>query len=229
MSVKNIEKKALDWLQQLSKTLDADPDIIDSMPIEDVRSKLEDLGADNNAFHTRLSAMLGPTIKEQYQEKINAGLEKFNAIIESVQEWISLDQTIMVPTRSSTETTQPVSGTNKEKKRIYVLGHPAPVYPLAVSESIKYQTLILCRRQKKEFVILYSNWEVSQPFAISPEFVEEDIGSNHLYLFLSASPLNINEKEEDISPDRFEELSTHMEESDNCQIITLDVIVSSES
>jgi hypothetical protein len=52
------DRKAIAWLEQFSQELDADPDIIDAMPIEDVRAELRALGADVKGFHAKLGNTL---------------------------------------------------------------------------------------------------------------------------------------------------------------------------
>lgn len=55
----NNNKAAINWLKRFSRDLDADPDAIDSMPIEAVRDELRALGADVQGFHARVGRMLG--------------------------------------------------------------------------------------------------------------------------------------------------------------------------
>lgn len=49
-----LNRKARAWLRQLSQELETDPDLIDAMPIEDIRSELQTRGIDPEALHTRL-------------------------------------------------------------------------------------------------------------------------------------------------------------------------------
>ncbi len=52
------DRQAMDWLDQFSRALDADPDVFDAMPIEEVRAEVRALGADVEEFHTRLAKPL---------------------------------------------------------------------------------------------------------------------------------------------------------------------------
>jgi hypothetical protein len=51
-------KEAADWLTRFSRDLDSDPDVIEAMPIEDVRTELRALGADVQGFHKRVANLL---------------------------------------------------------------------------------------------------------------------------------------------------------------------------
>jgi len=55
--VKN-HKEAADWLTCFARELDSDPDMIEAMPIEDVRDKLRALGADVQRFHARVANLI---------------------------------------------------------------------------------------------------------------------------------------------------------------------------
>jgi hypothetical protein len=57
-TIDELNRKALAWLEQFSQELDADPDVIDAMPIEDVKAELRALGVDVEGFHTRLARTL---------------------------------------------------------------------------------------------------------------------------------------------------------------------------
>jgi len=50
-----INHDAIMWLEKFSEDLDSDSDMIDTIPIGDVRKKLRDMGADVEGFHKRLS------------------------------------------------------------------------------------------------------------------------------------------------------------------------------
>lgn len=52
------ERQAVIWLKRFSQTLDADPEIIDMMPIEDVRAELQAKGLDVEGFHATLRKRL---------------------------------------------------------------------------------------------------------------------------------------------------------------------------
>ncbi len=60
MSLKQnkINPDAITWLENFSEELDADPDIIDAMPIEDVREELRKMGADVRGFHAKMKKTL---------------------------------------------------------------------------------------------------------------------------------------------------------------------------
>lgn len=52
------DRQAMAWLEQFSLDLDADPDMLDALPIEDLRAELRTLGADVEGFHARLARTL---------------------------------------------------------------------------------------------------------------------------------------------------------------------------
>lgn len=52
------DRQALTWLNQFSREMDAAPDMLDAMPIEEVREELQALGADVEGFHTKLTKTL---------------------------------------------------------------------------------------------------------------------------------------------------------------------------
>ena len=54
-------RQALAWLEQFSRELDADPDILDTLSIEEVQTELQALGADVEEFHARLAGTLRKT------------------------------------------------------------------------------------------------------------------------------------------------------------------------
>ena len=51
-------RQALAWLEQFSRELDADPDILDTLSIEEVQAELQALGADVKGFHAKLAGTL---------------------------------------------------------------------------------------------------------------------------------------------------------------------------
>ncbi|MDM8542665.1 hypothetical protein QUF90_16445 [Desulfococcaceae bacterium HSG9] len=78
-------KKAADWLTRFSRNLDSDPDVIEAMPIEDVRTELRALGADVEGFHNRVVNLLHPeptapekpnlsNVIELFWEPVGAGM-----------------------------------------------------------------------------------------------------------------------------------------------------------
>jgi len=50
--------EVVSWLAKFSQSMESDPDILDAMPIEDVRRELSDLGADVEGFHASIAKML---------------------------------------------------------------------------------------------------------------------------------------------------------------------------
>lgn len=58
---KAIEEKTQRWLNQLSLDLDKTPDLVDAMPIEDVRAELTASGIDMKKLHSRLARTLALT------------------------------------------------------------------------------------------------------------------------------------------------------------------------
>ena len=52
------DRQALAWLNQFSREMDAAPDMLDAMPIEEVRAELQALGGDVEGFHTKLTKTL---------------------------------------------------------------------------------------------------------------------------------------------------------------------------
>ena len=54
-SLNEDDRQAITWLDQLSRELEADSDILEALPIEDVRAELRTLGADVEGFHAKLA------------------------------------------------------------------------------------------------------------------------------------------------------------------------------
>jgi hypothetical protein len=52
------DRQAMAWLNQFSQELDIDQNMLDTMPIEDVRAELQALGAEVKGFHTKLDGTL---------------------------------------------------------------------------------------------------------------------------------------------------------------------------
>jgi hypothetical protein len=52
------ERQAMAWLEKFSQDLDADPALLEVLPIEEVRAELQSLGADVEGFHARLARTL---------------------------------------------------------------------------------------------------------------------------------------------------------------------------
>lgn len=72
MSLKQnkINPDAIAWLENFSEELDTDPDIIDAMPIEDVRRELHEMGADVGGFHSKLKKTLGKYSLKKLAEEL---------------------------------------------------------------------------------------------------------------------------------------------------------------
>jgi hypothetical protein len=51
-------RQAIVWLEQLSRDLDEDPDMLEALPIEEVWAELQALGANVKGFHARLAKTL---------------------------------------------------------------------------------------------------------------------------------------------------------------------------
>ncbi len=52
------DRKAIAWLEQFSRELDAAPDLLEALSIEEVQAELRGLGADVEGFHGRLARTL---------------------------------------------------------------------------------------------------------------------------------------------------------------------------
>ncbi|SLM30874.1 hypothetical protein MTBBW1_2500023 [Desulfamplus magnetovallimortis] len=122
-----------------------------------------------------------------------------------------------------------VKDVQKKIKSKYFLEDPNPVYPLDIPDNFKYQTLILCHLEKKSISILYSNWEVEKPFNLSPEFEEDDLGENRLYLILTEMPLDIEEDEDFITEDRFEEILLQINGTSKKFLACIDISIEKRS
>jgi len=57
-SAEKKDRQAIAWLDQVSREVEADPDVLKALPIEEVRAELQDLGADVEGFHAKLSKTL---------------------------------------------------------------------------------------------------------------------------------------------------------------------------
>lgn len=52
------ERQAIAWLDQFSQEMGMDPDLLEALPIEEVRTELQTLGADVEGFHAKLARTL---------------------------------------------------------------------------------------------------------------------------------------------------------------------------
>jgi hypothetical protein len=52
------DRQAMAWLERFSRDLDEDPDMLETLPIEEVRAELQALGANVEGFHARLAKTL---------------------------------------------------------------------------------------------------------------------------------------------------------------------------
>jgi hypothetical protein len=52
------DRQTMAWLDQFSRELDTDPDMLEVLPIEELRAELQTLGADVEGFHVRLDKIL---------------------------------------------------------------------------------------------------------------------------------------------------------------------------
>ncbi len=50
----DLDKKAIEWLERFSESIESDIDIIEAMPIEEVREKLRESGIDIERFHRKI-------------------------------------------------------------------------------------------------------------------------------------------------------------------------------
>jgi len=146
---------------------------------------------------------------KKYQDKVQSALDAFQATREAVFEWLTDRESEILPgdlvplyrgaTCSATE--------SEPLKFTYTLGDPPPVYPLATPASgfgkARYHSLIMLRPHRKDIVNLYENRPIGRSLQITPEFEEEDLGANELYLILSSEPLSIDDDEIELAPDLF--------------------------
>lgn len=158
-----------------------------------------------------------------YWTRIEAGLEKFQAVLASISEEGALFGVIspVLVTRGRRDDTKEIP------ESVYLLGEQPPVYPISVPLDVQYHTLLTLRHQTKDMVVLYENLRVRRPFHISPQFTPEDTGLNRLCLILSLKPLSIDKGEEEISPDRFMEIVSQAVE-EQAKIVLFDVEVRTE-
>ncbi len=65
-----MNREAFAWIENFCEEMASDPDIIDAMPIEDVRKELRDMGADVEGFHSKLAKTLASSALKSKVEKI---------------------------------------------------------------------------------------------------------------------------------------------------------------
>jgi len=158
---------------------------------------------------------------EYYQKLVKEGLERFQGALEALQQWISDGNApILLPTT--------VRGKREGLRRgTYCLGDEPPIYPFSVPSESRYHTLVMLRLSRENVVVLYENWEVTRPFQVSPQFEEEDLGTNLLYLFLTTERLDISHNEAEITPDRLIEIISQLDK-ERSRIIIFEVEVKKE-
>jgi hypothetical protein len=166
----------------------------------------------------------GTSLWRKYQARVQSALDGFQAARETVMEWLS-DSITPLSLRPVYRGGPARSPSFRDS---YTLGAAAPIFPLSIPPSaaghVRYHTLISLRLQRNDIVVLYENRPIRWPFHISPEFKEEDLGVNQLYLILSAHPLEIDEDEGLIDSDRFMEIILEAE-SEGSLVAILEVEV----
>jgi hypothetical protein len=148
-------------------------------------------------------------IKEAFQNKIETGINKIKALVDTLDEFLSPDGDWVFAMKGDIKT----KDTIKESfKKIQCLEDPAPQYLLKIDLTrFKYETLLLFREEKNDIVMLY-NKEIPSSYIknnmgyyIEPEFNKEDAGKTKLYLILTPKKLSIDESK--FSDDRTTEAS----------------------
>ncbi|QTA84424.1 hypothetical protein [Desulfonema magnum] len=71
---KDIKKNAIAWLERFSQELECDPDIINLMPIDEIRESLRASGADVEGFHVKITEMLLRSKAENLLPKLKTWL-----------------------------------------------------------------------------------------------------------------------------------------------------------
>ncbi len=176
------------------KTFDRDPDVAisDILGAERAGQLWATIKANQSKTPARALQKKAGVCLEQFRQRIKEGADEIKAALETLQ--FSLREPM------------PARGKDKIAKDVMVLGKKAPVYSFSVPENVRYQTLITVQPEKQTIIVLYENFEVNQPFSISPEFIEKDEGKNQLLLLLTETPLPIRSEEEEISPERLIEI-----------------------
>jgi hypothetical protein len=160
---------------------------------------------------------------KRYSSRLQAGWDSFQAAMAVAQEWLSVGEHLLpVPAMRGAD--------RGERASVYRLGSEPPVYLAYAGRlpHLQYQTLIMLRPHSKDMVVLYENKKIQWPLHISPQFREDDVGVNLLYLVLTATPLEIAKDEELITPDRFVEIMTQVEQSEDdhpSRVVTMEVEV----
>ena len=54
----NHDRQVIAWLDQFSRDLETDLSLLEALPIEEVQTELQALGADVEGFHARLTRIL---------------------------------------------------------------------------------------------------------------------------------------------------------------------------
>lgn len=149
-------------------------------------------------------------IKESIQNKIETGINSIRALADTLREFILPDGDLEPAMKGDVKIKDKINGYFKAS---YCLEDPAPQYLVKTDlTGFKYETLLLFREEKNDFVMLYYNNEIPSSYIknnmgyyIVPEFNEEDAGKAKLYLFLTHRKLSIDESK--FSEDRTTEAS----------------------
>lgn len=153
-------------------------------------------------------------ILDKYRARLEAGWEKFQAAIETMQEWIlGAGVPLVVERGVSLDAHSPLEFT-------YYVGDRPLELPATPPTESNYYTLVMARPEKGDVVVLRSNWKISSPLHIDPELSEDDLGCNPLYLIYTSGTLDIGEDEIDITPDRFMKIVSQAR-NENARIATL--------
>lgn len=158
------------------------------------------------------------SLLEKYRARVEAGWEKLQAGLETALEWASgAGEPLILERGLEAEGPSRVEYT-------YFIGGSRPELPADPPQEARFHTLILVRPDRNDIALVYENREILRPLRISPEFSEEDIGHNHLFVIYSAGPLDIRQGETKIDPDRFAEI-IHQARSRDARVTAYNVLV----
>ncbi len=145
-----------------------------------------------------------------YRERIAAGMERFQAAMEALREWLSIESMPLL------ELAAQVMRGEAEDDDSFILAQELPIDQASIPDDASYQTLIMLRLERQDLALLYENLGVTRPLHISPEFTRKDIELNELHLILILTPgiLEIDPDEQVFGPDRFLEILLRAAEQD---------------
>jgi hypothetical protein len=155
------------------------------------------------------------SLLEKYRSLVEAGRQRFQAAIETARDWL-LVAGIPLATERGIERGAGLernAGFRSESSPdfTHVIGDEPFAREATPPVTPGYHTLIMARFDRNDMVVLYENEPISRPLQVRPEFRDDDVGLNRLYLIYTARPLDIDTHEIEIDAGRFAEIIAQAE------------------